>query len=58
MFSGNLYISGTEHKRTLKFSRQTHLTHANTIFEYCHASVILRNIDVFYLEDGIYIDQF
>ena len=41
-------ISGTEHNRKLKFSRQTYLTHINTIFEYCHASVILGNVDVLY----------
>ena len=43
-------ISGTEHRK-LKFSMQTHLTHMNTILEYCHDSVIIDNADVFYLED-------
>ena len=31
---------------------QTYLTHATIILEYCHASVILDNVDVLYLEDG------
>ena len=31
---------------------QTHLTNINIIFEYCHASVILNNLNVLYLEDG------
>ena len=44
-------ISGTEYKRKLKLSMQTHQTHINTVFEYCHASVILDNINVLYLED-------
>ena len=56
---GDIYISGTKHNRKLKwkFSMQTHLTHINTIFEYCHASVIIDNVlDVVYLEDeNIYI---
>ena len=41
LFSGGVYISGTEYNSKLKFSMQTHL---NTIFKYCHASVILDNI--------------
>ena len=44
-------ISGTEYNRNLKLSMQTHQTHTNTVFEYCHASVILDNINVLYLED-------
>ena len=28
------------------------------IFEYCHASVILDNVDVLYLEYGMYEGQF
>ena len=51
----NVYISGAKHNRTLKFSMQTCLTHINIIFElfeYYHASVILDNEDVLYLEDG------
>ena len=46
----DLYITGTECNRKLKFSRPTSLTHMNIIFEYCHVSVIL--LDVLYLEDG------
>ena len=46
------YISCKEHKRKLKFSMQTHLTYINTIFEYCHASVIIANVNVLYSEDG------
>ena len=49
MFSGSVYISGTEHNMTLRFSMLTYLTHINTLLEYYHASVI---IDVLYLEDG------
>ena len=38
MFSvWDLYISGTEYNCKFKFSMQTHLTHTNTIFEYCNA---------------------
>ena len=48
---GDVYISVTEHNMKLKFSMQTHLTHINTILEYCHASVIIDNADVLYLED-------
>ena len=53
---GDVNISGTEHRRKLKFSMQTYLTHINTIglFECCHASVILGKVDV--LE--MYVDQF
>ena len=36
----------------LKFNMLTHLTHINTIFEYYHASIVLGNEDVLYLEDG------
>ena len=36
----------------LKFNMLTHLTHRNTIFEYDHASMILGNEGVLYLEDG------
>ena len=35
----------------LKFSMQTHLTHINIIFEYCHASMSLDNVNVLYLEE-------
>ena len=35
----------------MKFSIQTHLTHINTILEYCHASVIIDNADILYLKD-------
>ena len=49
---GDEYISGTEHNCKLKFGMQTHLTHINTIFKYCHASVNLNNVDVLHLEDG------
>ena len=35
----------------LKFNMLTHLTHINTIFEYCHASMIFGNEEVLYLED-------
>ena len=33
---------------------QTRLTeiHVNTLFEYCHASVNLDNVDILYLENG------
>ena len=31
---------------------QIYLTHKNNIFEYCHASVLLDNVEVLYLEDG------
>ena len=31
---------------------QTYLTHINTTFKYCHASVILDNVDVLYAEGG------
>ena len=41
----------TEHNRKLKFIMYSHLTHINTIFEYCHASVVLDNVDVLYLEN-------
>ena len=44
-------ISGREHNWKLKFSLQTHLTHINTIFKYCHASVNLDNVHVLCLED-------
>ena len=37
-----IYISGTEHNMTLKFSMLTYLTHMNTRLEYYHALV---NID-------------
>ena len=47
-----MYIfSCTEHNRKLKFSLQTHLTHINTIFEYCYGAVKLDNEDDFHLED-------
>ena len=49
---GNVYISGTEHSKKLKFSTLTYLTNATIIFEYCHASVVLDNVDILYLEDG------
>ena len=55
MFCGGctgVSISGTDHKRKLKISIQTYLTHINTIFEYYHASVILGNVNVLYLQDG------
>ena len=48
----SLYILGTEHNRKLKFNMKTHLTRIHTIFEYCHALVVLDNVDVLYLEDG------
>ena len=50
IFSGGVY-SGIEHNMELKFSMQTFLTHINIIFEYCHAAVILENVDFMYLED-------
>ena len=34
---GAVYIPGTEHNTKLKFSMQTHLTHINTLLEYCNA---------------------
>ena len=40
-YVGDVYISGTEQNRKLNLSMQTHLTHINTILEYCHASVII-----------------
>ena len=46
-----IYFSDIEHNAKLNFSLETHLTHINTIFEYCHASVILDNVDVLYLEE-------
>ena len=60
LLMGEVYISDTEHRpsRKLKFSMQTYLTHINIIFEYCHASVILDNVDVLYLEDGNVFGQF
>ena len=52
-FSGGKYISGIEHTKKFIFSKQTYLAHMNTIIsEYCHASLILSNVDVLYLEDG------
>ena len=42
----------TAQSRKLKFSMQIYVTHTNIIFEHCHASVILDNVDVLYLEDG------
>ena len=33
---GDVYFSGTEYSRMLKFSMQTLVTHKNIIFEYCH----------------------
>ena len=45
-------ISGTEYNRKLKFSMLTYLTHINTIFEYCLASVNVDNVNVLYLENG------
>ena len=54
MFSGGcIYISQIQSiMEYLKFSMQTHLTHINTIFEYCHASMNLDNVIVLYLEIG------
>ena len=46
---GDVYIAGIEHRK-LKCIMQTHLTHLNTTLEYFHASVILDNLDVLYLE--------
>ena len=43
--------SQVKHTWKLKFSMQTHLTHINTIFEYCHASVNSDNLDILHLED-------
>ena len=49
----DVYFSFTEHRSKLKYIMQTYQTHINIIFEYCHASVILDNVDIFlYLEDG------
>ena len=48
---GGAYISDKEHNFKLKFSIQTHVTHMNAIFEYCHALEILNSVDVLYLED-------
>ena len=54
MFCGGCTVcmSGAEHSWKLKFIMQTYLTHVNIILEYCHASVVLENVDVLYLEDG------
>ena len=49
---GDVYFSGTEYSRKLKFSMQTHLKHVNIIFEYSHTEMILNCVDVLYLEDG------
>ena len=38
---GDVYFSGTEYSRMLKFSMQTLVTHKNIIFEYCHDSMML-----------------
>ena len=48
----DIYISGTKQSRKLKFSMQTYVTLRMFIFEYCHASVILDNVEILYLEDG------
>ena len=48
---GDVYISGTEHDRKLKFRMHAHLTPVNSIFEYSYASVILDNLDILCLED-------
>ena len=53
MYIVTVCISDTE-SRKLKFSMQTYLTHNYKnygLFEYCHASVILDNVDVLYIED-------
>ena len=47
MFLGGC-IPVAEHNGKLKFSMQTHLTHINTILEYCLASVIIDKADVFH----------
>ena len=39
------FISVTEHNWKMKFSMQSHFTDINTIFEYCHASLNLDNVD-------------
>ena len=45
---GDIYISDIEHNRKIKLSVYTHLTHINTISEYCHASVIIYlHVNVF-----------
>ena len=47
-----MYISQVQNMANkLKFSMQTHLTHINIIFEYCHASMSLDNVNVLYLEE-------
>ena len=46
---GGVYLSDTEQDRTLKFCMQT--PYINTIFENCHAPVILDNVDILNLED-------
>ena len=46
---GGVYLSDTEQNRTLKFCMQT--PYINTIFENCHAPVILDNVDILNLED-------
>ena len=58
VFLGGVHISGTKQSRKLKFSRQTYLSHIKIIFEYCHVSVLLDNVDVLNLEDGNVCSQF
>ena len=42
-------IASTEINWKLKFSIQTSMTHINTIFAYCHASVNLDSVNILYL---------
>ena len=44
----DVYISGRENNKKLKFSMYTHLTQTNTTFEYWHTSVNLDNYMFFY----------
>ena len=42
-------ISDLEHDRKVKFTRHTHFTQINTIFEYCHVRAISEIQVTFFL---------
>ena len=50
MFSGDVCISGYRTYEVFQYVNSSDTL--NTIFEYCHDSVNLDNVDVLYLEDG------